>query len=101
MWLILKELKIFRDEEKANPKADIEFLETSNQKFYDMDPAQIKLELSLLQNKYDIICDRETAIKSLCSKQSKQTRNSKDLSLFLSEIMKILNGKLTKHRAHV
>lgn len=58
-----------------------------------MDPAQIKLELSLLQNKFDILNERETSIKDLCSKQIKNTKNSKDLNLFLSAIMKVLNGK--------
>lgn len=73
-----------------------EFLETSNAKFFDMDPAQTKLELSLLQNKFDILNERDTALKSLCSFQAKQSKNSKDLSLFLSEVMKILNSKTKK-----
>lgn len=61
-----------------------------------MDPAQIKLELSLLQNKFDILNEREALIKELCSKQIKNIKNSKDLNVFLSDIMKILNGKANK-----
>jgi hypothetical protein len=93
----VKELKLFRDEEKANPKMEtVEFLETSNTKFFDMDPAQTKLELSLLQNKYDILKERDMALKNLCSTQIKHPKNSKDLSLFISEVMKILNSKAKK-----
>ena len=90
-------MKLFREEEKENPKLDTnEFLELSVPKFFDMDPAQTKLELSLLQNKFDILNERDMALKSLCSLQVKHTKNSKDLSLFLSEIMKILNSKPKK-----
>ncbi len=74
----------------------VEFLDTSTTKFYDMDPAQTKLELSLLQNKYDILKERDMALKNLCSTQIKNPKNTKDLSLFLSDVMKILNSKPKK-----
>jgi hypothetical protein len=58
----------------------------------DMDPSQIKLELSLLQRKYDILSDREKALQKLCS-ASIGKKNSKDLDMFINEIIKILNSK--------
>ena len=61
----------------------------------DMDPTQIKLELNLLQRKYDILEDRENQMQKLISAYAKKN-NSKDLNGFISELSKILNSKPKK-----
>lgn len=61
----------------------------------DIDPTQIKLELSLLQRKYEILEEREIQLQKLCNNYSKKS-NSKDLQAFLSEVNKILNSKPKK-----
>ena len=95
--MINKELKIFREQEKLNPvhESDI-FLESQSTKFFDMDPSLLKLELSLLQNKYDILSEKDKALQKLCATQVSKNKNSKDLNIFLNETMKILNGKPKK-----
>jgi hypothetical protein len=62
----------------------------------DIDPTQIKLELSLLQRKFEILEDRELEIQKLCNGYAKNSRNSKDLQAFIAELNKILNSKSTK-----
>lgn len=57
-----------------------------------MDPSQIKLELSLLQRKYDILAEREKALQKLCSITIGK-KNTKELDIFVNEVMKILNSK--------
>ena len=92
-----QELKLYREEERLNPNTEnSDFLETSHAKFFDMDPAQIKLELSLLQKKFDILNERDIALKTLCSYQAKQPKNSKDLAIFINDVLKLLNGKKSK-----
>lgn len=61
----------------------------------DMDPSQIKLELSLLQRKYDALVEKEKAIQKLCS-ASLNKKNSKDLDMFVNDLMKIINSKPKK-----
>lgn len=61
----------------------------------DMDPSQIKLELSLLQRKYEILAEREKALQKLCS-ASIAKKNSKELDIFINEVMKVLNSKKPK-----
>ncbi len=61
----------------------------------EIDAAQIKLEYSLLQRKYEILEEKEEQLHRLCASQAKK-QNSKDLQAFLSEITKILNSKPKK-----
>lgn len=92
-----QELKIFREQEKLDPTHESEiFLEHQNTKFFDLDPTVLKLELSLLQNKYDILNEKDKALQKLCAIQACKQKNSKDLNLFLNEIMKVLNSKSKK-----
>lgn len=62
----------------------------------DIDPTQIKLELSLLQRKHEILEERELQIVRLINGYSKNTKNSKDLQQFIAELNKILNTKASK-----
>jgi len=62
----------------------------------EIDAAQIKLEYSLLQRKYEILEEKEEQLQRLCASQSKKQNNSKDLQAFLSEMTKILNSKPKK-----
>lgn len=61
----------------------------------DIDPTQIKLELNLLQRKYDLLEDRENQIQKLISIYAKKN-NSKDLNGFIGELSKILTSKPKK-----
>ena len=61
----------------------------------DIDPNQIKLELNLLQRKYDLLEDRENQIQKLISIYAKKN-NSKDLNGFIGELSKILTSKPKK-----
>ena len=60
-----------------------------------MDPNQIKLELSLLQKKYDILEDRENQLNRLCNSYAKQ-KVSKEVQQLLNEVVRILNSKPKK-----
>lgn len=62
----------------------------------DIDPTQIKLELSLLQRKHEILEERELQIVRLINGYSKNTKNSKDLQQFIAELNKILSTKASK-----
>lgn len=62
----------------------------------DIDPTQIKLELSLLQRKHEILEEREMQIIRLCNGYAKNQKIGKDLQQFIAEINKILSSKAKK-----
>lgn len=80
-------MKIYREDTAKINKDDLR-LKTRT----DMDPSQIKLELSLLQRKYEILAEREKALQKLCSITIGK-KNTKELDIFVNEVMKILNSK--------
>lgn len=83
-------MKILRENEKneSNVKSELKLKASS-----DIDPTQIKLELSLLQRKYEILEERELQIQRLCNGYAKNNRMSKDLQQFIAELNKILAAK--------
>lgn len=78
---------MFREDTAKINKDDLRFTTRA-----DMDPSQIKLELSLLQRKYEILAEKEKAIQKLCT-ASLSKKNSKDLDIFVNDLMKIINSK--------
>jgi hypothetical protein len=61
----------------------------------DADPNQLKLELSLLQKKYELFEDKENQLNRLINSYSKQ-KLSKDVQILLNEVIKIMNSKPKK-----
>ena len=57
---------------------------------FEINPGTIKLEIALLQKKYDILNEREKALHRLCTITLNHKKNSKDLQQFLADMMKIL-----------
>ena len=62
----------------------------------DLDPTQIKLELSLLQRKFDLLDDREKQLDRLCQEWSNKGKLQKETQILLSEITRILKSKPKK-----
>lgn len=90
---ILKELKILRETERNETFIRSEVIMNGGT---DIDPTQIKLELSLLQRKYEILEDREMQIVRLCNGYAKNPKIGKELQQFIGELNKILNSKPAK-----
>ncbi len=61
----------------------------------DADPNQLKLELSLLQKKYELLEDKENQLNRLINSYSKQ-KMTKEVQLLLNEVIKIMNSKPKK-----
>ncbi|CAF0814643.1 unnamed protein product, partial [Brachionus calyciflorus] len=90
--LSTRELKILREHEsKENTyKEDFKMKQS-----HDIDPTQIKLELSLLQRKYEILEEKEIQLNKLCNNYLKKNIGKESQAL-LNEIIKILNSKPKK-----
>jgi hypothetical protein len=86
-----RELRIMRE----NESREMSFKHDYKHKAADMDPNHIKLELSLLQKKFDIIEDRENQLHKLCNSYAKQ-KLTKEVQQFLNEVVRILNSKPKK-----
>ena len=93
--MIYQELKIIRENEKNKSTVNCE-LKMMNNNNMEFDPTQIKLEMSLLQRKFEILEERELQVQKLFNRFKNNAKNSKDLQLFLSELNIILNSKSTK-----
>lgn len=89
----IQELRILRANEKNESSSKTEIKMNGST---DIDPTQIKLELSLLQRKFEILEEREIQIIRLCNGYSKNRRLSKDLQQFISDLNAILNSKAKK-----
>jgi hypothetical protein len=61
----------------------------------DVDPNQLKLELSLLQKKYELFEDKENQLNRLINSYSK-TKMAKETQLLLNDVIKIMNSKPKK-----
>ena len=62
----------------------------------DMDPAQIRLELSLMEKKFEMLDDRERKIERLCSEWLANKKISKETQTFINEVTRILKSKPKK-----
>lgn len=89
--MILKELRIMRE----NESKEMTYKQEYKLQVADSDPNQLKLEMALLQKKYDILEDKENQLNKLCNAYAKQ-KMSKELQAFYNEVLKILNSKPRK-----
>jgi hypothetical protein len=89
-FLIFKELKTARENEELEllSKEEVKLNE-----LVEMDPAQMKLELSLLQRKFNLLEEREKKLSALCESFLKNQPN-KETQVFIAEVTKILNSRL-------